>query len=292
VTLWEVPRANDRQNPRLLTKIEGNGALDSMCFTQDGSKMLVSGTERVIRSYDLESESGAQLVNTFGEGAAPPGKISGHVLKVVSLCAHPVNPNILFSGGFDRKVLIWDMRQKFPVGTILGTELSGDAMDINRDGTRLLTGSHRTKNPLQIHELRMCSDESSRPVTPGNDQHPAAGRRPSKQKASFSSNEWASYEWAADEEMFANGAKQTSCLVFSAAWDSWESKTIVAAGEKENLARVYSLQENPEEPLKVVGTYYGQDSAFLSAAITTDGRNAAFGSADGGILLVDVKPKG
>jgi len=283
LVVWKVPKTRASEQPELIASCCGTLPLDAICWSMDGGKVMVGGGERVIRCFDLnEGTSGAKELFNFGclgEGVAMPGRMSGHALKIVSLCAHPTNPNVVFSGGIDCKCLIWDMRESSPVGSIRGNDISGDAIDINRFGTRLLTGSHRSKTPIQVHELRMLTGDADN----------SGPQKFDRNNLDASVSLRSAYDWRGDEIPFAGGARPTSCLPFSAAWDAFESKTIVAAGEKENLARVFEMQPDPDEPLKVLGTFYGKEHAFLSAAISADGRNAAFGSADGGILLVDVK---
>jgi len=283
LAVWKVPKTRAAEQPELIASCCGTLPLDAICWSMDGGKVMVGGGERVIRCFDLnEGTSGGKELFNFGclgGGVAMPGRMSGHALKIVSLCAHPTNPNVLFSGGIDCKCLIWDMRESSPVGSIRGNDISGDAIDINRFGTRLLTGSHRSKTPIQVHELRMLTGDA-------DDSGP---QKFDRNNLDASTSLRSAYDWRGDEIPFAGGARPTSCLPFSAAWDAFESKTIVAAGEKENLARIFEMQPDPDEPLKVLGTFYGKEHAFLSAAISADGRNAAFGSADGGILLVDVK---
>jgi WD40 repeat protein len=348
-SLWEIAKSRSHV-PKCITKFDGQGlGLDAVCFPCEAGQICMAGSEKVVKVYDIES----QVVKLeLGSAAGLPGRISGHNLKIVALCGHPSNPNVIFSGGIDRKVLVWDMRQEYPCGVIHGPELSGDALDITADGNTLLTGSHRTSTPLQMHELRMKfgpvkrigSKQSvaplSRPTTPGLPPIPGAARPGSSggsrmgSKASLTvsgppqgrvpeglaaeqrargtsgsrqaspvptdpvsqegpliieSEEHGKWEWRGDEEPFDCGAKPTSCLIIQASFDS-SGKTIVACGEKEHLARVYERPETATDPLRVSGTFFAP-RPFLSAAITRDGRNAAFGNEDGSILLVDVRAR-
>lgn len=52
----------------------------------------------------------------------------------------PDNENILFSGGWDDYIMLWDLRNKQPIGMINGPTLSGDSLDIKND--MILTGSY------------------------------------------------------------------------------------------------------------------------------------------------------
>jgi len=52
------------------------------------------------------------------------------------------NQNILFSGGWDRSVNIWDIRAGKCTASIFGPQIVGEAIDIKSDEHILLTGSH------------------------------------------------------------------------------------------------------------------------------------------------------
>lgn len=82
-------------------------------------------------------------------------------------------------------------------------------------------------------------------------------------------------------------------MLYSLAWD-WSCKTVVAAGEKHAMARVFSYDpRDPNRPMKVAGTIRDeQESAFYAAAVTTEGDLAAFGRADGSVLVADLKSRG
>lgn len=264
VSLFDVPRPKEARPARCLGQVMTGSPLSALAWTNDGSAVAVAGGEKAIRIYDVEVEMGKATFNatrTLGQSVAFCGKCTGHNLKIVSLCAHPLAPQMLVSAGLDRQILVWDIRTgDSPVANIHGPELAGDSIDVSRDGYSVLAGSHRSKNPIEIFDLRM--NEDAKPTV--------------------------SYGWRGNEEATEGGGKWTTCLLFSAAWDSWENKTIVAAGENENLARVYERPADPNDPLRIVGTMRGKEQGFWSAAISTDGRCVATGSADGAVCIVDV----
>jgi WD40 repeat protein len=265
--LWDVPRNAESRPTRCLGQVATGGPLAALAWCNEGSSVAVAGGDKVIKLYDVQEEFGKSILtagSSFGEDVAFCGRCTGHTLKIVSLCTHPTTPQVLVSAGLDRQILIWDMRAgKTPQHSMSGPELAGDAIDISRDGNSLLTGSHRSKNPLEIYDLRM--NEEAKPTV--------------------------SYAWRGNEESSEGGGRWTTSLLFSACWDEWENKYIVAAGGNENLGRVYERSADPGEPLRIVGTVRGKDKAFWSSAIATEGRTAALGSADGAVCLVDLTRK-
>jgi len=50
------------------------------------------------------------------------------------------------TGGWDERIIIWDIRQENPVRGIYGTMICGDGIDFADD--RILTSSFRTENQL------------------------------------------------------------------------------------------------------------------------------------------------
>merc|ERR1719313_2812157 len=76
--------------------------------------------------------------------------------RIFSMKYHPVHPNIIVTGSWDRKVQFWDMRTGFAVRTLLGPLISGDSMDISADGEMILTGSCRAEDQLQLWDYKTC----------------------------------------------------------------------------------------------------------------------------------------
>jgi len=71
------------------------------------------------------------------------GDIPGHSNRVFCVKFNPIDPNILFTGGWDNTVQIYDIREKGPVSYIFGPHICGDTIDVKNDGMTLLTGSYR-----------------------------------------------------------------------------------------------------------------------------------------------------
>jgi WD40 repeat protein len=63
----------------------------------------------------------------------------------------PSNPNIFYSGGWDRQIITHDTRQANSVRSFLGPYVAGDSLDIC--GTTLLAGNYRSNDPIELYDL-------------------------------------------------------------------------------------------------------------------------------------------
>jgi WD40 repeat protein len=296
VALWEVPHYKRGAGavPKLLHRIEGSAekkAVEGMCFTNDGTKVLIGGADKFIKAFDIEKlkMSNEQM---YGHKAPAPEKIAGHALKIVAMEAHPVEANVFFSGGLDRKVCIWDLRMETPAGVIHGCDVSGDAIKCSNKN-KLLVASHRSQDPFQIHDLRKIGSKASEKPGVSPSASPRSPLSPATDDPDrvdlWESTGHKSYDWRGDETPFEKRAAPTMCLPFSASWDE-DCKIMVSCGEQENFARIYELPDNnAADRLSVVGTYYGSNASFLTAAVSRDGKNVAFGSGAGGLLFLEVR---
>lgn len=76
----------------------------------------------------------------------------GHAQRIFGLSYKKEDPNVIISGGWDKKLQIHDIREKGPVGYIFGPDLSSNSLSVYENV--VVTGSHRSKNPLQTWDLR------------------------------------------------------------------------------------------------------------------------------------------
>jgi WD40 repeat protein len=69
---------------------------------------------------------------------------------------HPKEPNVLFSAGWDRQVIEWDLEKMVVKRFFSGPYVCGDGLDIHPDGDRLLTASYRKDNTVELWSRDPC----------------------------------------------------------------------------------------------------------------------------------------
>jgi WD40 repeat protein len=83
---------------------------------------VTGAADTVVRLYDEQTR---QLVTEFrggGTGAA------GHNSKV--MCCKFVDENLILTGGWDRQIKVWDIREPSPIRSIFGPYVSADSLDV------------------------------------------------------------------------------------------------------------------------------------------------------------------
>eukprot|EP00931_Biecheleriopsis_adriatica_P016989 TRINITY_DN12339_c0_g1_i2.p1 TRINITY_DN12339_c0_g1~~TRINITY_DN12339_c0_g1_i2.p1 ORF type:complete len:600 (+),score=97.29 TRINITY_DN12339_c0_g1_i2:67-1866(+) len=251
----------------------------ALAFSGDGSRIFTSGADRSIKCFDLKQGLGTDAELVASQSASCdvnlPGMISGHFLRVRSLCAHPHNRDIIISAGLDNQTLLWDLRSgTVPVGIIHGAALKGDTLSVSRDGNTLFTASHCTAgDAFKIFDLRISCSKCGE-------------KQGLKSRYRKVSEPLRSFCWSGDEDS-GDGRRCTRCEVFTAGLDMSE-EMLVAGGENDNLARIYEVPHDIDGPLHVVSTLK-EDRAFVSSSISPDGRNVAFGTSSGKLLLAQTR---
>ncbi|GFR50709.1 hypothetical protein Agub_g12966 [Astrephomene gubernaculifera] len=142
---------------------EAGNKVNTLAMRQDGEVFASAGSDYVVRVYDEASCSVCRTLD-HGDGVTT----NGHTNHVFALAWHPGDPQVLLSGGWDNRVLVWDLRVHRSVRSISGPHLCGDALDLqpgscsgssNISGSSsgaggvLLTGSWRHSAPLQLWDL-------------------------------------------------------------------------------------------------------------------------------------------
>ena len=115
-----------------------------------GSVLAAAGDDGRIYVMD---EAQKRVVETLHGGNAMRTS-AGHTSRVSALCwADEGKADVLYSGGWDMTVQVWDRRVgPGSVSSLYGPYLCGDALDVR--GTTLLTGSRRSDAALQLWDLR------------------------------------------------------------------------------------------------------------------------------------------
>jgi WD40 repeat protein len=107
-----------------------------------------------VRIYD---EATKTMVTSMGGGLGAANyntSSPGHSNRVFSLKFSPVDENVLFSGGWDNTVQMWDLRTETAVRSLFGPHICGDSMDVK--GDTILTGSWRPENTLEVSASIVC----------------------------------------------------------------------------------------------------------------------------------------
>ena len=135
---------------KLLSTIEEpDNDINYLGYRNDGLYFLTAGSDATVRIYDTVTSKSTHALK-YGTEL----KSSGHSNRIFSAKFHPKDSNAVLSAGWDNTVQIWDLRASKSVASIYGPYVCGDALDINDDGSHILTGSHRSENPLQIWDWR------------------------------------------------------------------------------------------------------------------------------------------
>eukprot|EP00052_Salpingoeca_macrocollata_P010025 m.78582 g.78582 ORF g.78582 m.78582 type:complete len:331 (+) comp17366_c0_seq3:48-1040(+) len=134
-------------------KLDTAGALTTVAVSQSGKQFLTGGTDFIVRVFDSAVH---RVTRQLGPGAIHGSDASvpqGHTNRVFALAYHPTDENIAVSGGWDKTVQIWDLRQSRPARYLTGPYISGSALSFSPDGKNLLTGSYREHDSLQVWDF-------------------------------------------------------------------------------------------------------------------------------------------
>lgn len=127
---------------------EPDNQLFCLDYASDGTQFATAGKKREVRVYDEATKRLSQVLEG-GDSVNTPG----HSNRIFSLKYHPTMRNIVVTGGWDNTVQFWDLRKGHAVRSIFGPHICGDAVDINPDGTTILTGSWRVEKQLQLWDF-------------------------------------------------------------------------------------------------------------------------------------------
>lgn len=126
----------------------GDPQLNNLDMNYDNTKFAVVGASQVVRVYDAEKK--CLDLNLDGEGAIIPGH--SNRLFSVKFVNDLENPNQIVSGGWDNRIIIWDIRQGTPIDSLYGHNICGDAIDIV-EGI-MLTCSFTDKDQIQLYDIK------------------------------------------------------------------------------------------------------------------------------------------
>ena len=125
-----------------------NNQIFGIDYSKDGKTFATCGMKPIINIYDEATKS---LISHLD--ASANANAVAHSSRVYSLKFDPKDVNILYSGGWDNTIQIWDLRMKLSVRSIYGPHICGDAISIHPNKNILLTGSYRPNNPLELWDI-------------------------------------------------------------------------------------------------------------------------------------------
>lgn len=123
----------------------GDDQMNSVQYCKDGSHFVTAGSEGTLKIYDGVT---FQQVNKMIYGTDSIS--AGHSNKIFSAKFHPVDKNLLISGGWDNTIQYWDQRIGVSFKSIYGPHICGDSIDFEDSGEKFLTGSYSKETPLQL----------------------------------------------------------------------------------------------------------------------------------------------
>ena len=149
---------------------EPDNKLFASCFLSDGGHFLTGGSDASIRIYDSQKKD-------VGRRIGPGDSVDlGHSSTIYSICAHPTDPNIFSSSGWDCCVNLWDLRSKQPAARVHGPYVCADSIDMSRDQPwQMVTGSRKTTDSLQLWDLRCVTSDGVKGKIPGKHRNASTG---------------------------------------------------------------------------------------------------------------------
>jgi len=232
----------------LHTITEKGNQLFCLDYFADGSQFATAGKDRLVRVYD---EATKRQVQTLQGGDLK--ETAGHSNRVFSLKYHPLQPNLIVSGGWDNTVQVWDLRMGHSVRSLWNCYLCGDSVDFTQDGSQILTGSWRTEDALQLWDFGAGDD-----VAKGEN-----------------------IEWKTQD-------CNTTCMLFAAQCSKDEnSSMILAGGSQENEAKFF-LRPKGGKDVTPFGALVHLPKPVFTVDFAHSSKMAAIGSADGQIRVLDV----
>jgi WD40 repeat protein/transcriptional regulator with XRE-family HTH domain len=260
------------------TRVLGSpGIMQSVALTADGRTMATSGSDRVVRLWNLAGPDHAQ----------PLGRpLAGHTDTVYSVAFSP-NGHLLATGSGDRTVRLWTVGN--PVGRLVPREPTNTVYSVafSPDGRTLAAGS--ADNTVHLWDLTNPARPRALPPLIGPTNYvQSVAFSPDGDVLAAGSADGTVRLWALARSRRPvplgrplTGAANT---VFSVAF-SLDGR-ILAAGSRDKTVRLWDIT-NRRSPVPLA-PLTGPQSWVNSVAFNPDGRDIAVGGSDNTVRIYDL----
>lgn len=143
-----------------------NNEISNVDLSPDGLILATGGQNGNLYLYDPET---LKIIKVYERPEIEPFTKSDiedlyHKMRIFAVKFHPMNPNIIVTGGWDNTVKVWDPRENQAILSIKGPRICGDAVDVRE--TEILTASWTVEDSLKLWDL--TSGNLIKQITVGN----------------------------------------------------------------------------------------------------------------------------
>lgn len=125
---------------------ENNNCINSVDYSSDYRKFVTGGSDVAVRLYDEGMKT--KIVEMRPYKFDHPG----HSSRIFCVKFNPDNINMIISGGWDKTLQIYDVREGQIVNSIFGPQICGDCLDIH--GSYILAGAWGQSKQISIYDIR------------------------------------------------------------------------------------------------------------------------------------------
>ncbi|KAH0569964.1 WD40 repeat protein [Spironucleus salmonicida] len=252
-----------------------NTELYTIKYNNQGNQFAVAGRDQIVHIFDDATNKETQKLQC------------GHNNRIFGLAYDSQTSSVLYSGGWDNIVQIWDLRIGQPVQSIHSVQVCGDSID-ELDG-KLLIGSWRPNDCLQVYDLRqlkqklisiqdltMESDNEiivtnnlpfNRQISPAIMKNDSFIRQDQVEKSSNSDD---------SQKQSSNQQQNNPTLIYTCKFNRAQPRLIFGAGSGGNMMKIFDLDSN-----SLKGVLKCQSSIYCSALSANGALGAVAGDSFG-----------
>ena len=137
------------KNPQSVwTTTESGNQIFALDISNDGAMFCTGGSDTHLRVYDYAEK---KIITELMRNEFDLETTRGHTNRICSVHFHPTDKNIIYTGGWDNTIQVWDIRQSFPARALFGPHIAGDTIDAT--DRFLLAGSWKEKDQYSIWDI-------------------------------------------------------------------------------------------------------------------------------------------